>query len=778
MKKEVYILISLLLILAGCSTTSGLPDGEQLFTGLEKTVYTSSDKSAHATETREEMESVLASAPNGALFGSSYYRTPFPVRLWIWNAFARDSSSFAHWIVRSFGSTPKLMSQVNPELRSQVAINQLRNYGYFDGRVSYKNITMKNPKKGKVAYTVDMGHLWTVDTLTYVGFTPRADSLLRADSLNALIHSGDPFSTSSLESERQRVTTLLRNNGYYYYQNSYATYLADTLQVPGKVSLRLQTVDSLPPASGRQWYIGHITINYRKEFMDSLRNSRRGRYFTLHYPGSKPPIRAGAILSDISLRPREMYSYQREQLSLRNLQSTGLFSYTNLAFTPRDTTAACDTLDAELSLVFDKPYDFYIEANAKGKTTNRIGPNVTVGMTKRNAFRGGEKLDISLNGSYEWTTGHSTEGSSSGVNSYEYGADASLTFPRLMTPWTLFERVRRRQHRQRPRRHFYSTPTTTIDVSTDVINRAHYFKRHVVSGYLAYDWRTSAQTHHQFTPLSISYEYMQSRTARFDSLLEDNPYLQVSMRDQFVPKMSYTFSYQSSSTLRNPIAWSFTATEAANIISLGYMAFGEKWGEKNKTMFRNPYAQFLKFETDFVKTWSIAEHSSIVGHVAGGVIWSYGNASSAPYYEQFYVGGANSVRAFNVRSIGPGKYMPAGSKYSYIDQTGDVKLLMNLEYRPRLSGDLYGALFLDAGNVWTLHEDAARPGGKFDFGNCLKRMALGTGVGLRYDMGMFVIRLDWGIGLHVPYDSSRSGFYNVESFKDAQSIHLAVGYPF
>ena len=167
-----------------------------------------------------------------------------------------------------------------------------------------------------------------------------------------------------------------------------------------------------------------------------------------------------------------------------------------------------------------------------------------------------------------------------------------------------------------------------------------------------------------------------------------------------------------------------------------------------------------------------------MGHVNAGIIWSYGNAENAPYYEQFYIGGANSVRAFNVRSIGPGRYQSTNSKYSYIDQTGDIKYLMNLEYRQKVWGDLYGALFLDAGNVWTLRNHEYSPLGKFDVGKFFGQLAVGTGVGVRYDMGMFVIRVDWGIGLHVPYDTGKSGIYNIRRFKDAQSLHFAVGYPF
>lgn len=195
-------------------------------------------------------------------------------------------------------------------------------------------------------------------------------------------------------------------------------------------------------------------------------------------------------------------------------------------------------------------------------------------------------------------------------------------------------------------------------------------------------------------------------------------------------------------------------------------------------MFKNPFAQFLKVETDFVKYWRTTETSTLVAHINAGVVWSYGNSTKAPYYEQFYIGGANSIRAFNIRTIGPGKYIPTGNRYSYIDQTGDVKFLVNLEFRPQLFDALYGAIFLDAGNVWTLQNEEYSPLGKFKMNEFFKQIAVGTGVGVRYDLGMFVIRVDWGLGLHLPYETGKSGFYNIKSFKDNQSIHLAIGYPF
>ena len=798
MKNRLYLIIYVLALLMvmsmqlSCSSTSALKDDEQLFTGLKPISYSNYEPSEYVDSTMLEMENVLASAPNGALFGSSYYRTPFPMRLWIWNAFSTSDSPLAKWITKAFGSKPKLMSNVNPQLRAQVAENQLAKFGFFNGKVNYDVVTEKNPKKAKVAYQVDLGHLWTLDSVSYMGFPEAGWHLIDSTRNQALIKDGSPFNVSMLEQERQRITRLFRNNGYYYYQNGYASYLADTVSVPGKAQVRLVMADSIDTLASRKWYVGNVRFNFRNQFMEELTDSFVRKYLSFYYRGRKMPVRAGVVLKDLKLFPNRVYKVENEEAARLHLQSMGLFSYTSIQFTPRNRPVleqflddGCkvlsDTLDATIDLVFDKPYDFYVEANARGKTTGRVGPELVVGLTKRNAFRGGEKLDINLHGSYEWQTINKADGSSKRINSYEYGSDVSLTFPRIITPWNAFRTMAQNERRlragYRPRR-YYGTPGTTIKASMNVLNRAGYFRRHVASGELTYDWATSSQHHHSFSPLILSYEYMNSRSASFDSIISQHPYLQISMRDQFVPKMSYTYTYNSPLNFRHPITWTTTVSEAGNVLSAGYALAGEKWNEKDKTMFKNPFAQFLKLETDFVKYWRISDNSTIVGHLNAGVIWSYGNSEKAPYYEQFYVGGANSIRAFNVRSIGPGEFVPTDSKFSYIDQTGDIKFVANLEYRPKLWGDLYGAVFLDMGNVWTLKEEDYSPQGKFKANSFLKQMAVGTGVGVRYDMGMFVIRLDWGVGLHLPYETSKSGFFNIDKFKNAHSLHLAVGYPF
>lgn len=193
----------------------------------------------------------------------------------------------------------------------------------------------------------------------------------------------------------------------------------------------------------------------------------------------------------------------------------------------------------------------------------------------------------------------------------------------------------------------------------------------------------------------------------------------------------------------------------------------------------NPFAQFIKLTSEIRYNYRIDVNNRLAMRLMAGIVYSYGNMTISPYSEQFFVGGANSIRAFTVRALGPGSYHPAvENKYSYIDQTGDFKLEANLEYRFRILGDLHGAVFLDAGNVWLLRDDANRPGGKLDLKHLAKDIALGTGFGIRYDLTFLVLRFDVGVGLHVPYETGKSGYYNLPSFKKSLGYHLAIGYPF
>ena len=782
-------------LLAACSMTKNIPEDDQLFTGLKRIVYADNQKDsfeAHRAVTMEEIEAALATEPNGSLFGSSYFSMPWSWHLWVYNHYAKKNSHFARWMTKSFGKPPVLMSQVNPALRASVARSVLKNNGFFRGNVTYETITSRNPKKAKIAYTVTMDSLYTLDSVAYLGFPADMRQLIDSTASEQYIKPGSPFSVSALDNERSRLGILLRNNGYYYYNPSYASYLADTFAVANQAQLRLQLADDVPDEALRKWSIGKVDVQFRRSFRERLTDSIQRRQLTIHYNGKRSPIVPRVVLRNLRLRSRQPYSYEKYMESVSNINATGVFSSVDFQFTPRPDA---DSLDLLLNCVFDKPYDFYFEANAIGRTSGRYGPEARIGFTRRNAFRGAEKLDLNLHGAYEWQSGGGDD-----MNSYQYGFDASLEFPRIIAPFYNSDRVRRGKDGRPKRRLFFSTPMSYAKVSTDIVRRPQYYKMHIVAGEWTYRWQSAATMRHEFSPLSLKYQYMNSHTERFDSVIGMNPYLLATMEDYFVPKMRYSFTYTSPASKRNPLRWETTIEEAGNILSLFDRLNGHSFNEKEKQLFKTPYSQFLRLETDLTKTWTIGLHSQLVGHFNGGIIYSYGNSEEPPFSETFYAGGANSIRSFGVRRIGPGAFN--GSKLdrqsAFLMQNGDIKLVANLEYRTRLFGNLNGAIFLDAGNVWNLKQvlidtdeddddevlflsavfNQLFANTQFKPSKLLNQAALGTGVGLRYDLGFLVIRLDWGLALHSPYDTGSKGYFNVRRFRDAQTLHFAIGYPF
>ena len=600
------------------------------------------------------------------------------------------------------------------------------------------------------------------------------DSLIRKNMSECAIHSGSPFSTSSLDEERNRVSTLLRENGYYYYRPDYAIYLADSLNNPGRVEVRLQPMADMPAAASRQWYLGRMTIQMRRNITEQLTDTLVRRNITVIHGGKRSPMRARAIRKDLTLTRGNLFRQSDLNESSSVLNSMGLFSMTSFSFVPRDTTAECDTLDMILNCVMDKPYDVSLETNFTMKSDSRKGPGLVLGLTKRNAFRGGEKLNMKVFGSYEWQTAASGNDKTS-INSYEYGGELSLEYPRIEAFGLL------------KRRRFHSPPSTVLAVNVNLRNRANYYKLLTVKPSLTYKVQASRNWRHEFTPFAIDYNRLYSASAEVAELIENSP-IYFGMNNMFVPKLQYSVSYQSDPWQKNPIYWEGTITEAGNLVSLGYMAFGKSFSRSDKTLFGISYAQFVKLSSSLRKTWQLGFKSQLVGRVAGGVIIPYGNSEYAPFSESFYVGGANSIRAFTVRSIGPGHFKGDEGSNNYFDRVGEIKLEANLEYRFNIFGSLYGAMFLDAGNVWdtknyynnsdNTEDHATDNNGVFRIKDFWRELAVGTGFGVRYDLDFFVLRLDLGIGLHLPYDTGKSGFYNIPRFKDALGLHFAIGYPF
>lgn len=780
-----------MLCLVACSTTSHLEEGEQLYTGMKKTVYENYEHNQHFIDTQAEMEAALACAPNGALFGSSYYRTPFPYGLWVYNAFCHKKGALAKWLTQTIGKAPVLMESVNPELRVSVGENVLQNNGYFRGEVSYKLIegkigttkhdTIPRALTGKVAYTVNLGPLYRLDSIEYKGFSDKELELL--NSTPAVIKKGDPFSVAKLDEERTRIYDAFKDNGYYFFEKNYITYMADTLNVPEHVQLQVCKVDSLPEDALRQWKIGKTTFRIRHQMMEQPTDTMTRRSLIVEYAGKSPAVRPRVVLQDLQLRPRKLFSQADLTESMSRLTSKGIFSSTEISFNKVDDTFSTDslgTLNMLVDCTLDKPYDFSLSANYTQKTSGRSGPGVGVGFAIRNAFHGGEVISLNLKGAMEFQIGNKVQDRN--LN-YDMGADITLQMPRLLLPKFL-----------RPHRRWYVPPSTLFTLSYNRINRSGYFRRNIFASEISYLFKPTERSTHTFTPLSISHTRMASISNEYYNKMYNSGVGYISMTDEyFTPKLRYTYNYTTRSFHANPISLSLTAAEAGNITTGVLSLLGGKQHivhtlndfeleEDAYTLFKTPVTQYVRLEADMIKSWRISPYSKLLARCFLGYIKAYGNSKEPPFAELYYSGGANDLRGFSSRGVGPGDFIIDDSSSMYIMSNGDFKFTFNLEYRPRLFGSLYGALFIDAGNVWaSFWKDTEAIIGNsmsFKIKNLPNEIAVDAGVGIRYDLDFFVIRLDWGFIVHAPYETGKSGYFNFPSFKKGQCLNFAIGYPF
>ena len=788
--RNVFTAAFLLLILIGCSTTKRIADDEVLYTGVKKMEIIPDSGVKIADAAASDVRSTLSVAPNNPLF-SPYIRTPFPIGLWVWNYMEpKREKGLKHWIYEKLAKEPVLISTVQPELRMRVVKDILGNNGYFGAKADYELIYNKrNPKKARIKYRIEVPEAYTLDTIELPAPTTPVTRFIDSINSSSILQKGDRYCLDSLSFERNRITTALRNNGYFYFRPEYIEYLADTTLSPGKVALRMTLKKGIPAQALKPYYVGDVTVRLNRATGDGTPDTIRYPRMTVAY--YKPiRLKKWVLPKNITFKPGEIYSIATQNETQSNLGRLGIFRTVAVEVTPLDSLIRKDSLDVTIQATFDVPLEATIEANVSSKSNSYIGPGLIFGINHNNVFGGGEKLSVKLNGSYEWQTGGGSQhGKASLFNSYEVGLNSSLTYPRIV-PGFLPQLPRTRKY----------PAYTRFQLGANLMNRPHYFRMVSFNGSMSYDYRTSLRAGHSVTPFKLVYTKLLNTTESFDKTMEENPAIALSFRDQFIPSSSYTYTYDTSygrevdnrfistgsndiigevlaqAEVDNRFIWQFMGMSAGNILSGITSLFGQH-GEKH--IFGSSFSQFVKGSAEMKYYHRFRVEHWLATRLFIGAEHAYGNSKEVPYSEQFYIGGANSIRAFTIRSLGPGSYVPAKDDVDgYFDQTGTFKLEANIEYRFPIWGDLHGAAFVDAGNIWLLKKDPKRPGGELDRKTFLKDIALGTGIGLRYDIGMLVLRGDLGIGIHAPYDTGKKGYYNMTSFKNSLAFHLAIGYPF
>ena len=760
------IFLMLLLGLSACSVSKFIPEGHYL---LDAVKIESDNKEVKPSE----MRAYVRQTSNAKWF--SLVKIP----MYIYSAAGRDSTKWINRLLYRMGDAPRIYDpELTEETREQME-QAVRNMGYMGAQVDAVEVRKGN--RLKVHYVIRAGEPYTVGSVAYDIDDYRIAEYLRADSVHRMLAPGMRFDVNVLDQERQRITQYLQNRGYFRFNKDFITYQADTTLYSKQVGLTLKLAPYRKkkedtPAPHKQYHIRDVNFIFDSDFSDLSTTGLAGL----------DSVRSGGVnfyyKDKLYLRPRVITDYNRLQTGdlyrLRNVQSTynalgrlNILKYSNIRF-EEDVKSDSACLDAFVTLSRNKNKSVAFEIEGTNSAGD-LGAAASVSYMHRNLFKGSETFSIKIRGAYEAITG--LEGYANS-NYMEYAVEAGLNFPEFMFPFLSSDFKRR----------IRATSEVTVKYNWQIRPE---FERTVASAAWSYKW-SKRRASHRFDVFDLNYIYMPYRSETFRSYLDEmdqrNPLLRYSYEDLFIVRMGYTYTYNSSGAAsmktaqRNSYSIRFNIEESGNLL----YAFSKIVNRhpKNGEAFQMgniDFAQYVKMDIDYAKNFMIDYRNSLVFHVGVGVAVPYGNSKSLPFEKLYFSGGANSVRGWSVRSLGPGGYRGDANSLDYVNHTGDIKLDLNLEYRTHLFWKLNGAAFIDAGNVWTIRSRDMQPEGQFKFDRFYKQLAVAYGLGIRFDLDFLILRFDGGMKAVNPMYTGKDRYPIVSpDFKRDFTFHFAVGYPF
>lgn len=769
--KITYILFSLLLLvmIESCSTTKRIEDGELLYTGVKKMEILSNDSTDLPGDIEDKIKEVLSVAPNNPLF-SPYVRSPLPIGLWVYNNWniTPKSSGIKKWLYNQLVREPILISTVRPELKMEVVKNILDNNGYFGSSARYELISGKNPKKARLSYFIKASEPYKLSSVELI---PGNDELTNIiDSLavkSGYLKRDRIFSVDSLNAVRTEIANYLHDHGYYYFRPEHIEYQADSLMEPGKIAVRMMYAGNVQKECLRKYYINTITTTVHRNdgggTPDTTYTEKKGKVIQM----CPSRLRKQLVPSCITMKEGSVLSVSQMNRAQNYLSRIGIFRSINMDVTPLDSLKENqDSLDIRIDCVFDSPIEVKLELNAAYKSNSFLGPGIGVGIAHNNLFGGGERLSFELTGSYEWQIGKSVNGGDN--NYYELGVTTALAFPRILAP-RFMKGIKRELN------------WTEISLSANLYNNPSSLKYLQLSAALTYKWRANRDLSHELELPRFTFSKRLRAGSSENMSEEEQQWDEYVHRSEFIPKIGYTVTYDKTfgRHRENNIVLRASVSESGNIFSGIWALCGNGKGVGSKELFGVPFSQYAKVNGQFIYSRKFLKKHSIVAYLMTGAGFVYGNSAYMPYGEDFYAGGPNNIRAFGINSLGPGSFKDFNGYDSQFLHSGSFQLLMNLEYRFPIFGFVHGAAFVDAGNVWLLKDpNNMYPGSVLKGSTFFDDIALGTGIGLRLDFDMIVIRADLGVGIHAPYDTGKSSYYNMPSFKESLALNLAIGYPF
>ncbi|MFT2009926.1 BamA/TamA family outer membrane protein [Pontibacter sp. 13R65] len=785
-RSPLYFAATLLLtfLFWGCSSTKTVPEGDALFAGFKVKVQNEKDSSKRESALTTELGGTVRPKPNASIFG-------LRPKLWIYNAFYTEKEKgLGHWIQSKLGEAPVLLSEVDTSSINGVMSARLHNKGYFVNQVS-SSTTIKK-KKATIDWTAKVGEPYRIRKIAYT----LNDSLpvhkdIQQTQAESLLKPGDPYDLATMTLERTRIDGLLKNKGYFYFSPDLLIFSVDTTAGDRKADVLVRVKSAATPRTLQAYKLNDIYIHADYFLNDSISTNDTLDVRGYRYIPNENYVKAKHLLRGVFLYQDSLYTRQNQLLTVSRLMGLPAYKFVNLEYA-QDTTST-DRLNAFLYLTPALKKSLRLEAQMVNKTNGFAGPGLLASFRNRNAFHGSELLNVDFTGTFESFVGGrgaertnpetGEENQNSNLTSYELGVQTNLTIPHIVSPFRM----------RNLRTEF--VPKTRINVGFNFLNRVNFFHMNSYNASYGYNWRPKQTITHEITPINLQFVQLARTQPAFEEILRNNRLLQRSFEEQFIIGSMYRFTYsnQAIKERRHQFYNDASIDVSGNLVNALQSLTGSDspTDETPRTLFGQTYSQYSRLQNDFRYYLKVGESSQIATRLLTGVGFSYGNSRTMPYVKQFSIGGPNSIRAFRPRSVGPGTYdVPDSLLFSFFDQTGDIKLEGNVEYRFPIFGFVKGALFVDAGNIWLLREtvnpttgEVDRPGGVFNTSTFMSQLAVGTGFGVRVDIEFFVIRLDFGIPVRVPYlppgERNVIKDFNFGFTGDTgMTLNIGVGYPF
>ncbi len=760
-----------LLVVSSCNATKHIPDGKYL---LNKVRIEVDDNSFN----KKELKNYLRQTPNHEILGGVKFQ------LAIYNWSGKDSTKWYNKWVRKLGQPPVIY---DPSL-TEASKSQLRlaliNKGYMDATVEAD--TVSKGKKMQVDYRIKAGEPHYINSLEYEIPDDTIRSLILQDSTKLLLKEKALFDRNVMEQERVGIADRLRYNGYFGFSKDYITYTADTTENSKAVDLVLKVK---PPYQNRiEGYEVHEPFYIRKVYVitdfDPSTEKQLSNYRLLpseEYKdvniiyGEEKYLRANIIDDNCFIKVGEKYNSTDVDRTYQSFGRLGILKYINISFEAVGREDGRLMLDAFILLTKGKSQTVSVSLEGTNSEGD-LGFGIATTYQHRNIARGSETLSAKFGINYE-----SISGDMSGLinNRYaEYSGEVNINFPKFIFPFL------KKSFRQKIR------ANTEFGTSFTYQERPEYTRVIAGAGW-KYKWtERGSMINHVFDLLDINYVYLPKKTDSFlDEIAPDNPLLRYSYEDHFIMRTGYSFYYtnkQSSTGIGNVVYQPNIYTFRAGIETAGNLLFGISRLSKQKKdpnaqaykIFGIQYSQYVKLNADYSLNHSFDRRNSLVFHIGAGVAIPYGNTTILPFEKRFYAGGANSVRGWSVRTLGPGSYNANNSVSSFMEQCGDIRLDMNVEYRAKLFWVFELAAFIDAGNVWTIRYYENQPGGEFKLNEFYKQIAAAYGLGLRMNFNYFLLRLDCGMKAFNPAKGQERVPLIHPDFKRDFAVHFSIGYPF